>query len=65
MTGGRYFRATDTSSLEKIYAEINKMETTTRIRKHFSHYRELFAWPLLAALLLLGLELAVSRRRLP
>ena len=65
MTGARYFRATDTRSLEKIYSEINKMETTTRTRQHFSNYQELFAWPLLAALLLLGLELAVSRRRLP
>ncbi len=65
MTGARYFRATDTRSLEKIYSEIDKMETTTRIRKHFGHYREMFAWPLLAALLLLGLELTIVRRRLP
>ncbi len=27
-TGGKYFRATDTESLEKIYAEIDKMERT-------------------------------------
>lgn len=64
-TGAAYFRATDTKSLEKIYGEINAMETTTRTIKHFSRYRELFSWLVLAALMLLTLELFVSRRRLP
>ncbi len=65
MTGARYFRATDTRSLEKIYNEINAMEVTTRKIKHFSRYRELFSWLVFAALMLLTLELFVSRRRLP
>jgi Ca-activated chloride channel family protein len=65
MTGARYFRATDTRSLEKIYDEINAMEVTTRKIKHFSRYRELFSWLVLAALMLLTLGLFVSRRRLP
>ena len=65
ITGGRYFRATDTRSLEKVYDEINAMEATTRKIKHFSQYRELFSWLVLAALALLTVELFVSRRRLP
>jgi len=64
-TGARYFRATNTKSLEKIYKEINKLETTTRKIKHFSMYRELFPYPVLMALLLIGAELIVTRRRLP
>ena len=65
ITGAAYFRATDTRSLEKIYGEINNMEATTRKIKHFSRYRELFSWLVLAALVLLAAELFVSRRRLP
>lgn len=65
MTGAKYFRATDTKSLEKIYEEINAMEATTRKIKHFSRYRELFSWLVFGALVLLGVELFVSRRRLP
>ena len=65
ITGAKYFRATDTRSLEKIYEEINAMEATTRKIKHFSRYRELFAWLVAAALLLLAVELFFSRRRLP
>ncbi|MBU0960396.1 MAG: VWA domain-containing protein [Proteobacteria bacterium] len=65
MTGGRYFRATDTKSLEKVYEEINTMETTTRTIKKFENYRELFAWFVFASLIFLGAEIVVSRKRLP
>ncbi len=64
-TGARYFRATDTKSLENIYQEINTMEATTRTIRHFSRYRELFSWMIALALMLLALELFISRRRLP
>ncbi len=65
MTGGRYFRATDTKSLEKVYGEINTMETTTRTIKKFENYRELYTWFVFAALLFLGIETAMGRKRLP
>ena len=65
MTGGRYFRATDTKSLEKVYEEINTMETTTRTIKKFENYRELYSWCIFAALFVLGIEIAVGRKRLP
>ncbi len=65
MTGGRYFRATDTESLEKVYKEINSMETTTRNIKKFENYRELYSWFVFAALFFLGIEILMGRRRLP
>jgi Ca-activated chloride channel family protein len=65
ITGARYFRATDTASLEKIYKEINNMETTTRTIKNFEHYRELFPFFILAALMLLLVEIVLSRKKLP
>jgi Ca-activated chloride channel homolog len=65
MTKAQYFRATDTQSLEKVYAEINNMEKTTRTIKKFEHYRELFPWFVAAAMLFLGFELVSAQRRLP
>jgi Ca-activated chloride channel homolog len=68
MTGAKYYRATDTDSLARIYEEINSLETTTQKIKKFAHYRELFALAALPALLLLGGELSLAHtrfRRLP
>lgn len=65
MTGGRYFRATDTKSLEQVYEEINTMETTTRTIKKFENYRELYSWYVFAALFFLGAEILIGRKRLP
>ncbi len=53
-TGGLYFRATDTASLEKIYGEIDRLEKTKAKVKEYTEYRELFgrfALPGLAFLL--------------
>ncbi len=41
LTGGKYFRATDTDSLKNIYAEIDKLEKTKVEAQHFVDYREL------------------------
>lgn len=64
-TGARYFRATDTSSLQRIYAEIDTLETTTRTIKQFEQYRELFSSCIAAALASLGIGLFMNRKRLP
>jgi Ca-activated chloride channel family protein len=40
LTGGRYFRATDTESLEEIYAEIDQMEKTQVEIQRWVDYRE-------------------------
>ncbi len=67
-TGGKFFRATDTDSLHKIYAEIDRMEKTTHAVKKFSKYHELFALAVVPGLMLLGLTLGLEQtrfRRLP
>jgi len=65
LTGARYFRATDTSSLEKVYQEINKLETTTRSIKQFEQYRELFPLFTGAGLILLTIGMLFRRNHLP
>jgi len=60
MTDGKYFRATDTKSLEKIYDEINQLEKTDRTIKQYAQYRELFAWLLLPGLLVMATQLGLS-----
>jgi Ca-activated chloride channel family protein len=44
-TGGKYFRATDTDSLVKIYEEIDALEKTKVEARHFVDYRELAVQP--------------------
>jgi len=68
LTGAKFYRATDLQALEKIYAEINKLETTKREYTEFDHYDELTAYLLFpaAGLLLLEILLAQTKfRKLP
>ena len=51
-TGGRYFRARDTEELEKIYAELNRLEPVEVENQTFRPVKALYMWPLGAALLL-------------
>lgn len=63
-TGGRYYHATDTAELEKIYEEIDQLEKTEitfDIRRLFDDY---FWVPLAFALGLLGLEQVLAHTRL-
>jgi Ca-activated chloride channel family protein len=62
-TGGRFYRATDVRSLRRIYAEIDKLETTPRMVKRMENYREMFIWALVPAVLLLGLEVSLALTR--
>ncbi len=67
-TGGRYFRATDTATLQKIYAEIDKREKTEFEAPEYLEYREGFPWLLWPALGLLLLEIGLGEtvlRKLP
>ncbi len=59
-TGGRYFRATDTASLQKIYSEINQMEKVSLSQPVFLSYKEWYAWFLVSAMLVLLIEAALS-----
>lgn len=63
MTGGRYFRATDTHTLRNVYAEINKLEKTPFEVKQRVLYEERFHPWLLAGLALLLLEFILGSRR--
>ncbi|MDH3693927.1 MAG: VWA domain-containing protein, partial [Gammaproteobacteria bacterium] len=53
-TGGRYFRARDTESLEEIYKILDRLEPVASDDKNLRPIRELFTWPLAIALLLTG-----------
>ncbi len=60
-TGGRYFRATDEEELEKVYQEINNLETSPFKVREYVQFKELFPWPLGLALLLLSLEFLLTK----
>lgn len=63
-TGGAFFRATDTETLEGIYQQIDQLERTAETVKRYEQYRELYHWPLLLGLLVLGAELLLAETRL-
>jgi Ca-activated chloride channel homolog len=67
-TGGTFYRATDTDSLEKIYEQINRLETTAQTVKKFEHREELYSWALMPSVAILGFGLLLQHtrfRRLP
>jgi len=67
-TNGEYFRATDTQKLKEIYNTIDKLEKTKLEIISYRNAKELFYPWLVGGLLLLVLELGLSRtilRKLP
>ncbi len=56
LTGGRYFRATDTETLKAIYSEINKLEKTKIDVEHTTRFDDLFQMFLLWALIAVAAE---------
>lgn len=62
-TGGKFYRATDTSSLRHVYAEIDRLEKTTRTLSNFSEKTERFAWFAAPGLLLVAGSLLLSATR--
>ncbi|MDP4882953.1 MAG: VWA domain-containing protein, partial [Opitutales bacterium] len=68
MTGGLFFRATESGDLEKIYEEIDELEKTTIELRSYATFTELFIWPALIGLGLLFIEQVLRNtryRRLP
>jgi Ca-activated chloride channel homolog len=67
-TGGQFYRATDTHSLQNIYEQINRYETSAQSVQKFERVEELYRWPLFPSLGLLGLGVILQQtrfRRLP
>lgn len=68
ITGGRYFRATDTRSLNDIFEDIDRLEKSQVEVEQVMEYNDLFSWFLLAGFVLFSLEMLLAHtlwRRLP
>ena len=63
-TGGRFFKASDTESLERVYQDIDRLEKTKSEGVLYTDYRELYRQALFPALALLVLEAALAATRL-
>jgi Ca-activated chloride channel homolog len=63
-TGGKFYRATDTDSLQKIYEQINHLEKNAQTVQKFEHTEELYSWALIPALGILALSLLLQQTRL-
>lgn len=61
ITGGKYFRATETKELEEIYATIDELEKTEVKVKEYHDYRELYLWFLAFGFFLLLMEVLLSQ----
>jgi len=59
-TKGKYFRAADTEELSEIYDIIDKQEKTEVKVKEFFHFKELYAYFLVPAIILLILEIFIQ-----
>jgi len=60
ITGGKYFRVTDTESLRQVYKEIDSLEKTKIEEVGYFEYDELFDKVLLLALAVLLVEIIVT-----
>ncbi len=69
LTGGRYFRATDTASLQDIYRLVDELEPVEEPESGFRPVKSLFYWPLggafalVAFMCLVGLVKELRMRR--
>ena len=67
-TGGKYFRADSTDTLQKIYDEIDRLEKSEVEVKKYVNVKELFPWVLVPGIFLLLLGIVLDQtvwRRLP
>lgn len=63
ISGGRYYRATNTDKLEQIYEEIGKLEQTKIKTREYMNYDERFWGFVLIALLLLVIEIVLANTK--
>lgn len=64
LTGGRYFRATDSAALRAIYGEIDRLEKATNVTENYRQYVDFFALFVLLGLAFLLLETVLANTRL-
>jgi Ca-activated chloride channel family protein len=60
-TDGKFYRVEDKATLEEVFTDIDRLEKSDIKTNEKVHYDEMYAKPLLAALLLLGLERLLAR----
>lgn len=60
LTGGRYFRATDTATLQEIYQLVDQLEPVEEPESGFRPVKSYYFWPLAGALLLCVLACVIS-----
>jgi len=63
-TGGQFYRATDTDSLQNIYSQIDTLVKSTQTLHRYESARDVFAWALIPALALLGVGTLLEQTRL-
>ena len=63
-TGGKFYRATDTDSLQMIYQQINQFEKNAQTVQRFERTEELYLWALIPALAILCFSLMLQHTRL-
>lgn len=63
LTGGKYYRAKNVEELERIYAELDKIEPVDQDAETFRPRDPLFHWPMGLALLLSVILVILSRAR--
>ncbi|MDR0391548.1 MAG: VWA domain-containing protein [Planctomycetaceae bacterium] len=63
LSGGQYYSSNSTDTLEKVYAEIDRLEKTTYEGRIYTQYKEYYRYPLLlgASMILLHLLLINTR----
>jgi len=62
ITDGEYFRASDAAALQKVYAQIDKLEPSIGKKQWYRPHKEWFIWPLGISLLLSVLALLIRAR---
>lgn len=60
LTGGKYYLASDTEKMKRIYDEINKLEKSNIEHLGYREYSELFGYFLIPGIVLLAIEILLS-----
>lgn len=61
LSGGKYFRATSSDALKKIFSDIDSLEKTDIKVKEYVDYQELYIWFVAIALALVFIELLLTK----